>query len=207
MLFQAYFFFFISIGHAFAPSPDVVSALADINQAIAAGRQLARELTSYVSTEETRLTKLRQLVHRLYNALEINTASEEGQLTSLVTEETTDIPVSAFLNLLILRLASNWSSELSALLEVKYAQIGNAEALIETLMELDPRSGLFLRLKTYAAVLPDDNDVRGALDTVIRLQQTYNIPSIAIAEGKILPSPSSALLANYGCESSRKIPF
>ncbi|KAM7534680.1 hypothetical protein Aperf_G00000113092 [Anoplocephala perfoliata] len=189
MLVQGFFFFLLSIRHVSAPPPDIVSALNDINQAVAAGRHIVKELTSYVNKEEDRLNKLRQVIQRLNSALEVASTSTE--------EETTVNPVSAFL--LILRLASNWSSELTAVLGAPEIQMNDVDALMAALMEFDSRSMLFLRLKKYADMLPDDNDVQGALDAVIRLQQTYNISSIDIAEGKILSSSSSPRLTDEEC--------
>ncbi|KAM7538663.1 hypothetical protein Aperf_G00000054771 [Anoplocephala perfoliata] len=198
MHFQAFVFLFISIGYKNAASADIVSALDEINEAIAAGRHLAAELTSHISTEEARLDKLRQIVRHLINALEISSTSEEDQSTSLMAEgETTANPVSAFL--IILRLASNWSNELSMALEVPNIQLDGTEALIAALLEFHSRTSLFLRLKGYAERLPDDDDVQGALEAVIRLQQTYNISSIDIAEGNILSYSSSPSLTERQC--------
>lgn len=193
MLLQAFLFYLISISHVSAASPDIVAAIADISQAVAAGRHLATELTTHVSTEEARLTKLRQLIQRLDSALEIYSPSEKDQSTSSVTgEETTANPVSAFQ--IILRLASNWSSELSAILEVPNVGSSDAEAATAANKEFDSKMRLFSRLKWYFDMLPDDNDVQGALNAVFRLQQTYNISSIDIAEGRVLPSSSSPRL-------------
>lgn len=203
MQYHTLLFCLLSIGYTTVPSPDTVSALTDINQAIAASRHLAIELKAFASTEEARLTKLRQLIQRLNSASEVYSTSEGGQATNFgVEEEAAANPVSAFL--IILRLASNWSSELSMILEVPNVQIGDADALVTALMEFDSRRKLFLKLKRYADMLPDDNDVQGALDAVVRLQQTYNISSMDIAEGRILPFSSSPSLTGkcFLCHSA-----
>ncbi|KAM7539129.1 hypothetical protein Aperf_G00000054761 [Anoplocephala perfoliata] len=185
----------LTIGHMSTPSKNIFMTMADIDQTVSTGKSLSTELTSHISAEESRLTKLRQLIERLNSALEIYGTSDEGHSSGPVTqEEITTNPVSAFL--FVLRLASNWSSELSAILELPDSVDTDAEALTG---ELDSRRSLFLRLKQYADMLPDDDDVLGALDAVIRLQRTYNIPAIDIAEGRILSSSSSPSLTDGQC--------
>ncbi|KAM7538844.1 hypothetical protein Aperf_G00000054791 [Anoplocephala perfoliata] len=205
MLFQAYLFCLLSIGHTSTASPDIVAAITGISQAIDAGRNLATELKAHVEIEEARLSKLRRLIERLDTALETTgdyNTSEKNQSNGLVTrEETTTNPVSAFLA--IQRLASNWSSELSTILEVPNVDSDDAEGLVLDIKkgskEFDSRMRLFIRLKWYADMLPDESDVQGAMDAVFRLQQTYNISSLDIAEGKVLPSSTSPRLTDQQC--------
>ncbi|EUB60789.1 Prolyl 4-hydroxylase subunit alpha-1 [Echinococcus granulosus] len=177
-------------------SPDIVSALTNIDQAVAAGRNLASELTIYVSAEETRLSKLRCLIQRLESAAQIYSPPEQQSPTpspsslptsSSASREVTPNPVSAFLT--ILQLASNWTSELHALFGLP--TINNtddeseriAEAPMAAFKEFNSNRGLFQRLKLYADMLPDDND-------------TYKIPAVDIAEGHILPSAPSPQLTD-----------
>ncbi|KAL5963355.1 Prolyl 4-hydroxylase subunit alpha-2 [Taenia solium] len=190
-------------------SPDIVSALTDLDQAIVASRQLASELTTYVSVEETRLSKLRRLIQRLESATQIYPPLEqqnpESSSVSLPSsqEEVISNPVSAFLT--ILQLASNWTSELSVLFGL--SDINNTDGKTEqskaapmaAFREFDSKRSLFLRLKWYADMLPDDNDVLGALNAIIRLQQTYKIPATDVAEGRILPSSPSPQLTDLQC--------
>ncbi|KAL5103346.1 Prolyl 4-hydroxylase subunit alpha-2 [Taenia crassiceps] len=190
-------------------SPDIVSALTDIDQAIAASRQLASELTTYVSVEETRLSKLRRLIQRLENAAQIYSPLERQNPTSSsvsfpsLQEEAISNPVSAFLT--ILQLASNWTSELSILFGLpiinntdRRTEQSEAASMI-AFQEFDSKRRLFQQLKWYADMLPDDNDVMGAMNAIIRLQQTYNIPAVDIAEGRILPSSPSPQLTDLQC--------
>nr|CDS18857.1 prolyl 4 hydroxylase subunit alpha 1 [Echinococcus granulosus] len=157
-------------------SPDIVSALTNIDQAVAAGRNLASELTIYVSAEETRLSKLRCLIQRLESAAQIYSPPEQQSPTpspsslptsSSASREVTPNPVSAFLT--ILQLASNWTSELHALFGLP--TINNtddeseriAEAPMAAFKEFNSNRGLFQRLKLYADMLPDDNDVHAKM--------------------------------------------
>ncbi|CUT99594.1 prolyl 4 hydroxylase subunit alpha 1 [Echinococcus multilocularis] len=193
-------------------SPDIVSALTNIDQAVAAGRNLASELTTYVSAEETRLSKLRRLIQRLESAAQIYSPPEQQSPTpshsslptsSSASREVTPNPVSAFLT--ILQLASNWTRELHALFGLP--TINNtddeseriAEAPMAAFKEFNSNRGLLQRLKLYADMLPDDNDVHGALNAIIRLQKTYKISAADIAEGHILPSAPSPQLTDWQC--------
>ena len=192
-----------TVSAATASSADIVSALTDIDQAIAAGRSLASELTAYVNTEEARLIKLRQIIQRLENATDVYPSTVTDYFaSSSATQDVTSNPVSAFLT--VLQLASNWTSELSDLFGVPNESINNGDfdrnpdAPLTAFREFDSRRKLFLRLKWYADMLPSDSDVQSALDAIIRLQQTYQIPAIDIADGQILPSsPSPRLTGRF----------
>ncbi|VDN97114.1 unnamed protein product [Rodentolepis nana] len=204
MLFLILSLCLISFRHTNSQSPDVVSSLVDISQAVVAGKHLSTELTSYLNKEESRLDKLREVILRLDSALEIFNASDPNQLSlPSIESEAAANPISAFLA--IVRLAANWSSELSVILGFpnvdpdKVDSISYKDTSMGVYNEFDSRRNLYLRLKWYASMLPDDRDVQGALDAVIRLQQTYNIPSIEIAEGRILPSSPSPRLSDWHC--------
>ncbi|VUZ43214.1 unnamed protein product [Hymenolepis diminuta] len=204
MLFLIFSLFLIPSGQSSSQSPDVVSSLIDISQAFVAGRHLSTELTRYLNNEELRLTKLRKLILRLDTALEICNASDVNQLAPpLIENKAAANPVSTFLT--ILQLAANWSNELSVILGVpdmgsdEVDSVSHKDIPVGVYEEFDSRRKLFYRLKWYADMLPDDGDVRDALNAVIRLQQTYNIPSIKIAEGRILPSSPSPRLSDWQC--------
>lgn len=200
MLFLIFSLFLIPSGQISSQSPDVVSSLIDISQAFVAGRHLSIELTKFLNHEEFRLTKLRELILRLDTALEICNASDANQLAPpLIENKAAANPVSTFLT--ILQLAANWSNELSVILGVpnmgsdEVDSVNHTDIPVGVYEEFDSRRKLFNKLKWYADMLPDDGDVQGALNAVIRLQQTYNISSIKIAEGRILPSSPSPRLS------------
>ncbi|KAM3184267.1 hypothetical protein ACTXT7_008677 [Hymenolepis weldensis] len=204
MLFLIFSLFFIPSGQISSQSPDIVSSLIDIGQAIVAGRHLSTELTSYLNNEEFRLTKLRELILRLDTALEICNASDANQLAPpLIENKAAANPVSTFLT--ILQLSANWSNELSVILGVpnmgpdEVDSVSHKDIPVAVYKEFESKRKLFNRLKWYADMLPDDGDVHGALNAVIRLQQTYNITSIKIAEGRILPSSPSPRLSDWQC--------
>ena len=206
---EFYFFFFFLICFTLISqtdtsttssySADIVSAITDIDQAIAAGRSLASELTTYVNTEEARLLKLRHLIQRLENATDVYPATVKDYFaSSAATQDVISNPVSAFLT--VLQLAANWTSELSIIfgLPNNSSTSGDIDRdPMAAFREFESRRKLFLRLKWYADMLPGDSDVLNALDAIIRLQQTYEIPAIDLAEGRILPSSPSPRLTGW----------
>ncbi|VDD80026.1 unnamed protein product [Mesocestoides corti] len=180
-------------------SSDIFSSITAIDQAVSAGRHLASELQTYVTKEEARLAKMRLLIGRLENATRncANNTHDEDGLFDASAQETIANPVSAFLT--IFRLASNWSKELAVLLDVPISDSGQEETSVTAFNEFNSRRKLFLRLRWYADMLPGASDVDGALDAIIRLQQTYEIPASDIAEGRILPTSQSPRLTERQC--------
>ncbi|VDL98379.1 unnamed protein product [Schistocephalus solidus] len=179
---------------------EVFTALNDIGQAVAAGRLLADELKGYLVREEDRIQRLRGMIDRLENATQIYSALTNNELD----EERVANPVSVFLT--IIQMASDWSKELSTL----FGESGSAseeesdsstqkDAPLSQYDEFDSRRSMFLRLKWYSEMLPGTKDIDGATDAILRLQQTYDIPASAVADGHIINMSESPKLSDYQC--------
>lgn len=46
-------------------------------------------------------------------------------------------------------------------------------------------------LQMYSPYLPDDEDLSGVVDAILRLQDTYQLPAYQIADGTFTPSRNS----------------
>ncbi|BHF74746.1 Prolyl 4-hydroxylase, alpha polypeptide [Sparganum proliferum] len=180
---------------------EVFTAINDIGQAVAAGRLLADELKGYLVREEDRIHRLRGIIDRLENATHIYSSLSEDELEE---EERVANPVSVFLT--IIQMASDWSKELSTLFgesaelnEEAPERSTQDEASPSQYDEFDSRRSMYLRLKWYSEMLPGTKDIDGATDAILRLQQTYDIPASAVADGHILQMSESPKLSDYQC--------
>ncbi|VDK49564.1 unnamed protein product, partial [Dibothriocephalus latus] len=173
---------------------EVFTAINDIGQAVAAGRLLADELKGYLVREEDRIQRLRGIIDRLENATHTYSALTNNELD----EEQVANPVSVFLT--IIQMASDWSKELSTLFGESAAaeeseDLAQNETPSSQYDEFDSRHSMFLRLKWYSELLPGTKDIDGATDAILRLQQTYDIPASAVADGHILQTSESPKLS------------
>lgn len=180
---------------------EVFTAFTDIHQSVSAGRLLAEELQAYVTKEKARIERLHDIIGRLENATQTFNTSENDSSSSSTN------PVSMFLA--ILRLASNWSKELSVLFGEPFIDSEDGEdggelgsSLFE---EFDKKRSMFLRLKWYVDLLPGTKDIEGASDAIIRLQHTYAIGANEVADGHMIPTSTSLKLTGLVFRVSIKI--
>ncbi|KAL3316130.1 Prolyl 4-hydroxylase, alpha polypeptide [Cichlidogyrus casuarinus] len=164
---------------------ETFTALVDLGSAVDASRDLASDLTDYLNLEEQRLAEIRKLVESLQ--VSKNSSNSEELLTN---------PVKAYLTLS--QLSKDWETDLNKLIGLPSDQNGKTESYgaqgSPKLMEV------LTRMSQKVSMLPGGDDLVGAVDALLRLQNTYKLDPWDMAEGRLTKDVESPKLNSGQCQ-------
>ncbi|CAG0885330.1 unnamed protein product [Cyprideis torosa] len=151
---------------------ELFTALSDLETLLSVERTLISTVDEYLLAEEQRISEVR-------NALEayrkVHMAADSLQPENFVLN-----PVNAFV--LLKRLTRDWKN-------------------LETAMQNDHGKDYLynITLQKAGVRFPDEEDLTGAAVALMRLQETYNLDTAAIAEGRIKGAQDSSELRAADC--------
>ncbi|XP_057378427.2 prolyl 4-hydroxylase subunit alpha-1-like [Daphnia carinata] len=154
-----------------AVSGDMVTALADMEGLVSTELQLVKHLENYIQEEETRLTRLKSFLEEYESIYQEASADPTSYLAN---------PLNAYL--LVKRLTSDWKK----VKNVVSRNVGSDFVKNITQHKNDMR-------------LPSDEDLNGAAVALLRLQDTYQLDTHSLAEGKMLGKKKSRQLTADDC--------
>ncbi|XP_013402647.1 prolyl 4-hydroxylase subunit alpha-2 [Lingula anatina] len=135
---------------------EVFTSMNDLQKVLIAEQRVAQELREHIKTEERRLQQLRRLADEFEE-------HSNGALDEY--EEHLGNPVNAYL--LLKKLTVDWQK-------------------VENQLAGPNTTEFSQRIRgSEMECLPDEDDLTGAIAALLRLQDTYNIPTSAIASGRI----------------------
>ena len=141
---------------------ELFTAIVDLERLLETEKSIASLLDSYLQAEDERLTKLRFFRDNYHRIHTIASQDSESYLSN---------PVNAYL--LVKRLTMDWKAVESLVVT------GPAEAGRAAIANLTSRVD-------YGTSFPSAEDLSGAAAALIRLQDTYQLETAAIARGQIL---------------------
>ncbi|KAA3680039.1 prolyl 4-hydroxylase, partial [Paragonimus westermani] len=167
------------------------TAISELNKALQVGQQLAADLETYLELEEVRLDRIRRVAKRL----------ETDGLVPKLAQDPEDFfgnPVNAYLT--VRRLALNWKTDLLSLLD-SHAEQNTDEQKEEGSLSVDKEelAKVRARVEEHTSMLPGDNDLSGAAEALLRLQTTYKLSAVDIANGKLINNLTCPRLTASQC--------
>ncbi|KAF8571115.1 hypothetical protein P879_00162 [Paragonimus westermani] len=167
------------------------TAISELNKALQVGQQLAADLETYLELEEVRLDRIRRVARRL----------ETDGLVPKLAQDPEDFfgnPVNAYLT--VRRLALNWKTDLLSLLD-SHAEQNTDEQKEEGSLSVDKEqlAKVRARVEEHTSMLPGDNDLTGAAEALLRLQTTYKLSAVDIANGKLINNLTCPRLTASQC--------
>nr|CAD2185390.1 unnamed protein product [Meloidogyne enterolobii] len=181
-----YFILFIQLFN-YNKASDVFTAMVDIeNLLLSEVSGTSQVIEQYIKSEQERLNKLREFAEEYANALHDPNGRSKfrgGQLVpGQLDEEAVMNPVNAFL--LIKRMTSDWK-EIEKLMHYNMA-----DQFIKNITD-----GRVLNSVKY----PDDEDLDGAAIGLLRLQETYKLPTKQLADGFVGNENVGKALTAHDC--------
>ncbi|CAD5121519.1 DgyrCDS10019 [Dimorphilus gyrociliatus] len=158
--------------------PEMFTALVHMEKSIHAEKRLAKEIRSYVTKERERLNEL----ERIANEYESHAESAMGDMHATLAN-----PVSAFL--LVKRFTTDWNDVLN-----KYMTPNNTNQFIASLPQLTEG-------------FPSPEDLDGAAVALLRLQDTYVLPTDKVAKGEIKGVRYSPKMTAQDCFQLGKVAY
>ncbi|GIY42248.1 prolyl 4-hydroxylase subunit alpha-1 [Caerostris extrusa] len=134
---------------------EVYTSVADLGQLLFTNWEIVRTLGQYLELEEDRLQKVRWLRTQYENLYTTAIQDQESFLYN---------PVNAYL--LVKRLTTDWETT-GRLVEAAYSR------------------GLIKNMNNEFLPFPDNEDLKGAANALLRLQDTYLLNSTKLAKGEI----------------------
>ena len=162
-------FLFVALYIGFVNS-EKFTALKDLEQILHAENNVAHDLRDYVAQEEARLDVLRKLAEDFETHSSTALSNPEQHLGN---------PVSAFL--LVKRFTTDWDN-----IVANYISSNSTGHFLE-------------RLTSKTDSFPNDEDLTGAAMALMRLQDTYALPTEKIARGELLGVKNSQPLTAEDC--------
>ncbi|CAH1794564.1 unnamed protein product [Owenia fusiformis] len=154
------------VGFIHVARSEMFTALADVERILHVEKDIANDLREYIASEEARLEKIRKV------ADDYESHSNEG-LSDIVHH--VGHPVNAFL--LVKRFTLDWKN-------------------VEDLLKNDTSQEIINRINGHQERFPDTEDLGGAATALLRLQDTYEIPTSKLALGEVGKKKSSPMTAN-----------
>ncbi|XP_046656304.1 prolyl 4-hydroxylase subunit alpha-1-like isoform X1 [Daphnia pulicaria] len=150
---------------------EVFTALSEMEGLVTTELELVRHLDNYIQEEEIRLKQLKRFLEE-YESMYQEASEDVSQYLSN--------PVNAYL--LVKRLTSDWKQ-------------------VEEVMTQNVGSIFVKNITRYRSALrfPSDEDLTGAAVALMRLQDTYELDTHALAEGKLLGKKYSRQLTAGDC--------
>ncbi|RXG58866.1 Prolyl 4-hydroxylase subunit alpha-1 [Armadillidium vulgare] len=143
---------------------DVYTSMAHMSRLLTTEGEMIRTVENYITAQEERLQKLKNNVHEMEKVHELAAKSPETFLAN---------PLNSYL--LIKRLTIDWAD------------------LQTVLSGDDVGKAMLTNLTSMAGMLqfPDEEDLSGVAIALMRLQDTYQLDTAQLAEGKILGTQSA----------------
>ncbi|CAL1270717.1 unnamed protein product [Larinioides sclopetarius] len=156
---------------------EVFTAIVDLEKLLYTEGEIIKTIDKYIEMEEKRLLEIKKLKDE-YGRLH--------QIASVDSQSFLENPINAFL--LVKRLSTDW--KLAESLMLKSAGKAMIENITQTREDLK---------------FPEDEDLTGAAEALLRLQDTYKLDTSTLARGQITGTkPSHELTANDCFELGRQ---
>ncbi|GIY48247.1 prolyl 4-hydroxylase subunit alpha-1 [Caerostris extrusa] len=157
---------------------EVFTAIVDLEKLLYTEGEIIKTIEKYIEVEEKRLQEIKSKLKDEYGRLhQVATADSQSFLEN---------PINAFL--LVKRLSTDWKLAESLMLK------STGKAMIENITQ--SREDL---------KFPEDEDLTGAAEALLRLQDTYKLDTSTLARGQITGTkPSHELTANDCFELGRQ---
>ena len=149
----------LSSNHVHHVTGELFTALVHLEKLLKTEKHLIGALNSYLSSEERRLNQLKHVINN-YESAAINFQHDNnGQRNNEDVETYLSNPINAYL--LVKRLTTDWQT---------------VESIIN-----DKSFSMLMKNETF----PSFEDLSGAAEAVIRLQDTYKLDTSSLADGII----------------------
>ncbi|KAG8197754.1 hypothetical protein JTE90_006800 [Oedothorax gibbosus] len=152
-------------------SADIYTAVVDLEKLLYTEGEVIKAMESYIDMEEKRLQEIKRF------------KDEYGKLHQVASDDSQTFlanPINAFL--LVKRLSTDWKTAQSLMMEsAGKAMIGNITQSREDLK------------------FPEDEDLTGAAEVLLRLQDTYKLDTSTLAKGEIYGTKPSNELSAHDC--------
>lgn len=159
-------------------SGELFTALVDLEKVLYAEREVAEDLRSYIQREQTRLNKLSRVADDFEHHSQEALVNPERHLSN---------PVNAFQ--LVKRFTTDWEFVME-----NYIRNNASEEFLERLLS---RTNSF----------PDHEDLSGAAVALLRLQDTYALPTDKVARGDIQGVKNSPRMTANDCYELGRIAY
>ncbi|XP_061174992.1 prolyl 4-hydroxylase subunit alpha-1-like isoform X2 [Saccostrea echinata] len=146
---------------------ELFSSMAHLESALFAERDIAVAIQDYIHEEEKRLAKLKRVAEDFAEHSEKALASDKNLLAN---------PINAYLYMK--RFTLDWDRE------------------VAPNFQSDPESDVHKRIEELKGYLPKYEDLKGAVTALLRLQDTYQLDTNNLAQGRIHSMVSSSMSAS-----------
>lgn len=137
-------------------SAELFSSMAHLETALYAERDIAVAIQDYIHEEEKRLDKLKKIASDFADHSEAALAGDKNLLAN---------PINAYLYMK--RFTLDWDKE------------------VAPNFQSDPESAVHKKIEELKGYLPNYDDLRGAVTALLRLQDTYQLDTNQLAQGRI----------------------
>ena len=153
----------LSSNHIHHVTGELFTALVHLEKLLKTEKHLIGALNSYLSSEEQRLNQLKHVINH-YESAAINFEHDNnGQRNNENVETYLSNPINAYL--LVKRLTTDWQT---------------VESIINDKSEVN-----LIKMLMENETFPSQEDLSGAAEAVIRLQDTYKLDTSSLADGVI----------------------
>lgn len=154
---------------------ELFSSMAHLESALFAERDIAVAIQDYIHEEEKRLAKLKSIAEDYAEHSEKALASEKNLLAN---------PINAYLYMK--RFTIDWDKD------------------VAPNFQSNPESDVHKRIEELKGYLPKYEDLKGAVTALLRLQDTYQLDTNKLAQGRIHSMMSNSMSANDCFEIGRQ---
>lgn len=155
-------------------SAELFSSMAHLETALYAERDIAVAIQDYIHEEEKRLDKLKKIASDFADHSEAALAGDKNLLAN---------PINAYLYMK--RFTLDWDKE------------------VAPNFQSDPESAVHKKIEELKGYLPNYDDLRGAVTALLRLQDTYQLDTNQLAQGRIRSMMAKQMSANDCFEIGR----
>ena len=153
----------LSSNHIHHVTGELFTALVHLERLLKTEKHLIGALNSYLSSEEQRLNQLKHVINH-YESAAINFEHDNNEQRNNENVETyLSNPINAYL--LVKRLTTDWQT---------------VESIINDKSEVN-----LIKMLMENETFPSQEDLSGAAEAVIRLQDTYKLDTSSLADGVI----------------------